>query len=102
VLYFIQTILDSSFLSLLSYPPSFDVLRRISTCIEPETSFSDDLEQLRGPLEPFVKAHVKMVHEAAHGPEKPDLSVDWRKTRKEIHERAAMAVGVYQLEELVL
>lgn len=70
--------------------------------IEPEAAFMDDLEQLRGPLEPFVKAHKKMVHEAAHGPEKPDPNVDWRKKRKQAHEQAAIAVGVYQVEELII
>ncbi|KAI0689236.1 hypothetical protein BC835DRAFT_264850 [Cytidiella melzeri] len=101
ILSFVQTILDSSFLSLLSYPPSYDILRRIFSYIEPEATFTDDLELLRGPLEPFVNAHSKMVHEAAHGPEKPDLTGDWRKKRKEAHEQAAIAVGVYQVEELV-
>ena len=43
-----------------------------------------------------------MVHEAAYGPEKPDPNVDWRKKRKQAHEQAAIAVGVYQVEELII
>ena len=65
-------------------------------------SFTDNVELLRGPLEPFVRAHAKTVHEAAHGVQKPDLKVDWRRRRKEAHEQAGMAVGVYQIEELLL
>ncbi|KAI0347456.1 hypothetical protein BDW22DRAFT_1351894 [Trametopsis cervina] len=102
IITFVQTILDSSFLSLLSYPPSFAILREILSYVEPEVTFTDDLDQLRGPLEPFVKAHNQMLRLAAHGPEKPDLSVDWRKKRKEAHEQATIAVGVYQVEELIL
>lgn len=49
-----------------------------------------------------MRAHAKAVHEAAHGVQKPDLKVDWRKRRKDAHEQAGMAVGVYQIEELVL
>lgn len=47
-----------------------------------------------------------MVHEAAHGPEKPEVGAnggaDWRKKRREVQERVGAAVGVYQVEELVL
>lgn len=101
-LLFIQTLLDSSFLLLLSYAPSCRVLQEIMSFVDPELAFTHEVGQLRGPLEPFVKAHRKMVHEAARGPNKPDSSVDWRKKRKEAHEQAAIAIGVYQVEELVL
>lgn len=99
---FLQTLLDSSFLTFLTYLPSHGILRDIFSHLEPELSFTDDVEQLRGPLEPFVRAHAKAVHEAAHGVQKPDLKVDWRKRRKEAHEQAGITVGVYQIEELVL
>ncbi|GJE84877.1 hypothetical protein PsYK624_009530 [Phanerochaete sordida] len=102
VLAFLQTLLDSSFLTFLTYPPSHPILRDIFSHLEPELDFTDDVEQLRGPLEPFVRAHSKAVHEAAHGVQKPDLKIDWRKRRKDAHEQAGMAVGVYQIEELVL
>ncbi|KIP07738.1 hypothetical protein PHLGIDRAFT_127500 [Phlebiopsis gigantea 11061_1 CR5-6] len=102
VLVFLQTLLDSSFLTFLTYLPSHAILRDILSHLEPELSFTDDVELLRGPLEPFVRAHTKTVHEAAHGAQKPDLKVDWRRRRKEAHEQAGMAVGVYQIEELLL
>ena len=102
VLAFLQTILDSSFLTLLPYPPSHALLRSILSDLEPELAFTDDVEQLLGPLEPFVRAHAKAIHEAAHGAQKPDLKIDWRRRRKEAHEQAGMAVGLYQIEELVL
>ena len=94
--------LDSSFLTFLTYSPSHGILRDIFTHLEPELAFTDDVEQLRGPLEPFVRAHAKAVHEAAHGAQKPDHKVDWRKRRKEAHEQAGIAVGVYQIDELLL
>lgn len=102
VLGFLQTLLDSSFLTFLTYPPSHGILRDIFSDLEPELTFTDDVEQLRGPLESFVREHAKAVHEAAHGAQKPDLKVDWRRRRKEAHEQAGMAVGMYQIEELLL
>lgn len=67
-----QTILDASFLALLAYPPAHPVLRDIGAVVQPELEFTDEVEQLRGPLEPFVRAHDRMVREAANGEEKPD------------------------------
>lgn len=102
ILAFLKTLLDTAFLTFLAYPPSHGVLRRILAHIEPELDFIDDVDQLRGPLEPFLRAHAKAVHEATYGAQKPDLKVDWRRRRKEAHEQAGMAIGVYQLEELVI
>ena len=58
----------------------------------------DEVTQLSAPLEAYVKADAarkagpkKGVH-VDHG--------DWRKRRKAAHERANMAVGLYQVEEL--
>ncbi|PSR73431.1 hypothetical protein PHLCEN_2v10723 [Hermanssonia centrifuga] len=102
VLAFLQTLLDSSYLTFLSYQPSHDLLQHVLSQLLPEVTFSDEVEQLRGPLMPFVKAHTKAVHESAHGVQKPDLKVDWKRRRKQAHEQASIAVGVYQIEELVL
>ena len=102
ILVFIQALLDSSFLVLLSYPPAHHILREILSIVEPELEFVSSVEQLRGPLEPFVKEHARFVREAAHGPDAPDPSIDWRRRRKEAHEQAAITVGVYRVEELVL
>ncbi|KAH0588051.1 hypothetical protein H2248_006781 [Termitomyces sp. 'cryptogamus'] len=101
VLSFLQTLLDASFLTLLQHPPAHAVLRRIQAQIEPEIVFTDDMEQLRGPLEMFAKAHMKAVREAGQDKSKKPLG-DWRQRRKEAHERAGLSIGLYQLEQLVL
>ena len=87
---------------LLSHTPSHVLLRRALSLIEPELAFIDTSSSLRGVLQPFVTAQDAHVRESAMGAPKPDLSVDWRKRRREQHEQAAIAVGVYQIEELVL
>jgi len=100
VLSFLQTLLDASFLALLQHPPAHDILRRISSDLEPELIRIDDMEQLRGPLEPFARAQMKALRESAEG--KRDNQVDWRKRRKAAHEQTSAAVGLYRLEDLVL
>ncbi|GLB34213.1 hypothetical protein LshimejAT787_0110970 [Lyophyllum shimeji] len=101
VLSFLQTLLDASFLTLLQHPPAHSVLRRIHALIEPEIVHIDDMEQLRGPLEMYAKAHVKAVKEAGQDKRKQPLA-DWRQRRKQAHEQAGLSIGLYQLEELVL
>lgn len=97
---FLQTLLDASFLTLLQYTPAHDLLRRISLDLEPELSRVDQMEQLRGPLEPFAKCQMKALKESVEG--NKDSQVDWRKRRKAAHEQAGVAVGLYRLEELVI
>ncbi|KAG6861980.1 hypothetical protein C0995_009164 [Termitomyces sp. Mi166 len=87
--------------SLSNHPPAHAVLRRIQAQIEPEIVFTDDMEQLRGPLEMFAKAHTKAVKEADQDKSKKPLG-DWRQRRKQAHEQAGLSIGLYQLEELVL
>ncbi|KAF9461998.1 hypothetical protein BDZ94DRAFT_1262189 [Collybia nuda] len=101
ILSFLQTLLDASFLALLQYPPSHTILRSIFSQIEPEISYLDQIEQLRGPLEPFVKAHTKAIREAGEDKRKQPVA-DWRQRRKQAHEQAGLSIGLYQLEELVL
>lgn len=98
---FLRTLLDASFLTLLQHPPAHVVLRRIQTQIEPEIMFTDHMEQLRGPLEKFAKAHTKAIRETGLGKSKKPLG-DWRQRRKQAHEQAGLSIGLYQLEELVL
>ncbi|CAL1700237.1 unnamed protein product [Somion occarium] len=102
VLAFLQILLDSSALAFLSHPHSQRLIRQIFSLLEPEISFNDSIEQLRGPLEPFAKAHAKAASDVLHGTQKQDPKVDWRKRKKAAHEQAAVAIGVYQVEELVL
>ena len=101
VLSFLQTLLDASFLTLLQHPPAYDILRRIASDLEPELTRVDDMEQLRGPLEPFVRAQLKASRESIVEGRK-DGQVDWRKRRKAANAQTSVAVGLYRLEELVI
>lgn len=101
ILSFLQTLLDASFLTLLQHSSSHTILRSIFSQIEPELASLDQMEQLRGPLEPFVKAHTKAIKEAGEDKRKQPV-VDWRQRRKQAHEQAGLSIGLYQLEELVL
>ncbi|KAL4247039.1 Nucleolar protein 11 [Abortiporus biennis] len=102
MLKFLQTILDSAFLTLLSHPPSHQLIRRIFDRLQPEVAFNGELEILRGPLEQFTKAQQKALLESTQGPQRADQKVDWRRRRKAAHEQASVAIGLYQVEELVL
>ncbi|KAI0068609.1 hypothetical protein BV25DRAFT_1792127 [Artomyces pyxidatus] len=99
---FLRTLLDTFFITLVQYPPSHALLLRISNRLEPELAFIDDVEQLRGPLEPFAKAHAKAIADAVSGARANAPPVDWRKQRKAGREQAAMGIGLYQVEELVI
>ncbi|KAH9948785.1 hypothetical protein B0H21DRAFT_777679 [Amylocystis lapponica] len=104
VLAFLQALLDASFLALLSHPPAHAVLRTLSARLQPALALHNTLVQLRGPLQPFAAAHARAVRDAARGPSAPkaDMRVDWRKRKRAAHERAELALGLYQVEELVL
>lgn len=92
--------MDTSFLTLLQHPPAHDLIRQISSHLELEMSRVDEMEHLRGPLEPFARAQAKALRESVEG--KRDTHVDWRKRRKAAHEQAGITVGLYRLEELVI
>lgn len=99
----LQVILDSSFLSLLQHPPAHKLLRKIQNQLNPEISFGALAENLRGPLEPFVIAQEKTLKESlvpAQERERERQKGDWRQRRKNIN--AAVDIGLYKLEELVL
>ena len=102
ILTFTQSLLDASLLTLLTHAPAQGLLRAALAHIEPELAFMDDALQLRGVLQPFVQAHARAVRERAQGPPKVEQGGDWRRRRKAAHEQAAVSVGVYQIEELVL
>lgn len=62
-------------------------------------------------MEGFSRAHAKALKDAEIGKVVGDKNAgtakegskkDWRQRKRESHEQAGMAVGVYQLEELVL
>lgn len=98
VITFLQALLDASFVALLQYQPAHDPLRRILSFIEPEISFIDSLEPLRGVMEPFVQAQL-LKEKAGEFKESP---AEWRKRKKQLEQRAGLDVGLYRLEELAI
>ncbi|KAF8897865.1 hypothetical protein BD779DRAFT_1465949 [Infundibulicybe gibba] len=100
ILSFLQTLLDSSFLSILQHKPSHQVLKRLSANIQPEIVYIDEVEQLRGSLEPFSRAQAKAIKEGSEEKKKGPVG-DWRLRKKLAHEQAGIEVGLYRLEELV-
>ncbi|KAF9450156.1 hypothetical protein P691DRAFT_665850 [Macrolepiota fuliginosa MF-IS2] len=109
ILNFLQSLLDASFLTLLQHPPAHKILKNLKAHIEPEIAAFSQTEQIRGLVEGFARAHVKAVKSAEEGKAKDTKNTgqegskkDWRQRRREAHEQVGMAVGAYQLEELVL
>ncbi|KAI0652881.1 hypothetical protein C8Q70DRAFT_1059801 [Cubamyces menziesii] len=108
VLAFLQTLLDASFLALLSHTPAHALLRALAAHVEPVLAATSALENLCGPLEPFARAAAKaqQQQEAKDTQQQQQANAgsgrDWRRKRKMAHEQAAIAVGLYQVEELVL
>ncbi|KAM5534801.1 hypothetical protein V8D89_011517 [Ganoderma adspersum] len=104
VLAFVQSLLDASFLALLGHSPAHKLLRRLTEHIQPALAQTNELELLCGPLEPFARAAAAKAKAQAEAKEggKPDSGKDWRRKRKLVHEQAGMAIGLYQVEELVL
>ncbi len=81
------------------------LLRALAAHLEPTLALTSALEHLAGPLEPFARAAAKAQARAAENKDaapKGDSGRDWRRKRKAAHEQAAVAVGLYQVEELVL
>ncbi|KAK1220702.1 hypothetical protein PQX77_016528 [Marasmius sp. AFHP31] len=103
VLFFVQTLLDVSFVNLIQNPPSHRILKRIQSRIDPEIASIDETEKLRGPLHVFAATHskaLKNAKEATEGKNAPQG--DWRQRRKLAQDQAGMGIGLYQLEELTL
>jgi len=104
----ISTLLDSSFLSLLSYKPSHPILRTISSQIEPELAFIHAAQDLRGGLEPFALLQARTLRDSLLSKaekEKQKQKGDWRQRKKGVGGATGVPgadVGMYTLEELVL
>jgi len=97
----LQTLLDASFLSLVSHKPAHKILRSLSEHVNPEIAFALLAESIRGPLEPFSVAQDRAIKESLVSPqerEKEKQKVDWRQRKKS----SGVDIGVYTLEELVL
>lgn len=99
---FLQSLLDTSFLNLIQTPSAHRILKKIQAQIDPEIKHIERTEQLRGPLDPFVRAQAKAAREAKAISEGGKAPVaDWRQRKKVAHAQAGM-IGLYQLEELTL
>ncbi|KAI0832732.1 hypothetical protein BC628DRAFT_1309590 [Trametes gibbosa] len=106
ILAFLQPLLDASFLALLTHGAhAHSVLRALAAHLAPALATASALEHLCGPLAPFARAAAKAreAGEAKDGAKAADAGGrDWRRKRKAAQEQAAVAVGLYQVEELVL
>ncbi|KAG2041673.1 hypothetical protein BDR03DRAFT_945379 [Suillus americanus] len=98
---FLQVLLDASFVSLLQFPPSHELLRNIMSHIEPEIELHERMGYLRGALEPFARVQNRIVKERAEGTPR-ETPNEWRKRRKHQEQQIALGVGLYRLEELVI
>jgi hypothetical protein len=80
-------------LALLQHAPAHRALRRLTRRLAPELAQVDALAaQARA-----ERDGVPPGRAAA-----PPKTGDWRKRRRAAHEQASLALGVYQVEELVL
>lgn len=98
VIMFLQALLDASCVALLQFQPSYEVLRRVLSFIEPEITLLEGLEPLRGVLEPFAKARLLGEKTGATRESPAEL----RKRKKQLEQRDGLGVGLYRLEELVI
>ncbi|KIY74000.1 hypothetical protein CYLTODRAFT_416645 [Cylindrobasidium torrendii FP15055 ss-10] len=96
---FLQAIMDSSLLNLLQHPPAHKVLRLISSRVDVEIGFVDQVQPLRGALEPFVEAQRRAIRLAEEGKEPV---VDAKRRTKAMHEKNEGSIGAYRVEKLVL
>ena len=96
---FLQSVLDVHFLTLLQYTPSHSIIERISRHLHEHLLSVEDLNRLRGPLEAFVRAQSQNSRARRRELENGE---DSRHRRKKAFEAAELAVGLYQVEELVM
>jgi len=99
---FLQSLLDASFLVLIQHPPTHKLLRNLKANIESEILGMSCTEQLRGFVEGFAKVHATTLRKAVGNVADEGSKKDRRQCRQEAREQVGMAIGIYQLEELVL
>ncbi|KAL1739710.1 hypothetical protein HDZ31DRAFT_68664 [Schizophyllum fasciatum] len=104
ILSFLTALLDATYVPvLLQHAPAGRALRRLLAQVVPEIDFLEEVAQLRGPLEPFVRAQSeKEQKEKAKERGVKEPQGDWRQRRRAAHEAASAGVGLYRLEELTL
>jgi RecB family exonuclease len=101
---FLQCLLDASLIALLQHTPAHRMLKRLSNRLVPALEDAAALAQLHAPLAPYARAQTRALREG-NSTTKPAPAAkqgDWRQRRKAKHEQAALAIGVYQLEELII
>ena len=81
-------------ISLLQYRPAHALLQQLTDALEPQICFLEELDVLRGPLEPFARAHNRSA--------KAPIEQDARQKEKEAYQAAELRIGLYQVEELFL
>lgn len=91
---FLNHLLDSSLVSLLQYRPAHALLHQLTDDLGPQVSFLEELDALRGPLEPFARAYNRSL--------KAPIEQDARQKQKEANQAAELRIGLYQIEELFL
>lgn len=108
ILRFLTALLDATYVPvLLQHAPAGRALRRLLAHVTPEVDFLEDVVQLRGPLEPFVRAQTEKEQKQTDKEQGKDRVAkepqgDWRQRRRAAHEAASAGVGLYRLEELTL
>jgi hypothetical protein len=78
----------------LQYRPAHALLQQLTEDLEPQISFLEELDVLRGPLEPFVRAYNRSA--------KATIEQDAKQRQKEAYQAAELRIGLYQIEELFL
>ena len=96
---FLQSVLDVHFLTLLQYAPSHTNIEKISRHVHEQLLYVEDMDRLRGPLEAFVSSQSRKSR--GHHRELKGGGIS-RQRHKEASEAAELAVGLYQVEELVI
>ena len=97
---FLQTLLDASLLTLVQHEPAHPVLARLAAHVGPELALQVEMERLRGPLEPFLRVACQPESDERRWKRGKDQA--WRRRQQEANRTANIAVGVYQVERLVI
>ncbi|KZT42935.1 hypothetical protein SISSUDRAFT_1125184 [Sistotremastrum suecicum HHB10207 ss-3] len=97
IIVFLQIFIDTNFVLLLQDQRSREFLQRLSKCLNPQIHITMDLEDLRGPLEPFVKAQTRVAN-----PDEADSKVSAERRSRQTLQEANAGVKPYQIEEIWL
>lgn len=96
ILVFLQVFIDTNFVVLLQDQRSRVFLKTLHACLNPQINITMDLEDLRGPLEPFVNAQTRALN-----PDAASKASAERRSRQTL-QQANAGVKPYQIEEIWL